>query len=112
MRTEELVRKTHQHRLTTTFQHLLHVQPRVGRSERDARLLPISTIWPIMYGGGDEVRDLLVVEEERGIGDRRGEACYAKRRFEAMLRALSGRRGELARCMAFSLEHAEAAAEV
>lgn len=29
-----------------------------------------------------------------------------------MLRALSGRRGELARCMAFSLEHAEAASEV
>ena len=29
-----------------------------------------------------------------------------------MLRALSGRRGELARCMAFSLEHAEASAEV
>jgi hypothetical protein len=28
-----------------------------------------------------------------------------------MLRALSGKRGELARCMAFSLEHAEAAAE-
>ncbi|KAH9949544.1 hypothetical protein B0H21DRAFT_777161 [Amylocystis lapponica] len=35
----------------------------------------------------------------------------ARRRFEAMLRALSGRRGELARCMAFSLEHAEAAGE-
>jgi U2-associated protein SR140 len=29
-----------------------------------------------------------------------------------MLRALSGKRGELARCMAFSLEHAEAASEV
>lgn len=29
-----------------------------------------------------------------------------------MLRALSGKRGELARCMAFSLEHAEAAHEV
>lgn len=29
-----------------------------------------------------------------------------------MLRALSGKRGELARCMAFSLEHAEAAPEV
>ncbi|GBE81127.1 hypothetical protein SCP_0308530 [Sparassis crispa] len=36
----------------------------------------------------------------------------ARRRFEAMLRAVSGRRGEIARCMAFSLEHAEAAAEV
>lgn len=35
----------------------------------------------------------------------------ARKRFEAMLRALSGRRGELARCMAFSLEHAEAASE-
>jgi U2-associated protein SR140 len=29
-----------------------------------------------------------------------------------MLRALTGRRGEIARCMAFSLEHAEAASEV
>ena len=29
-----------------------------------------------------------------------------------MLRALSGKRGEIARCMAFSLEHAEAAHEV
>lgn len=36
----------------------------------------------------------------------------SRKRFEAMLRALSGRRGELARCMAFSLEHAEAASEV
>ena len=36
----------------------------------------------------------------------------ARRRFEAMLRAMSGKRGELARCMAFSLEHAEAASEV
>ncbi|KAI3618779.1 hypothetical protein WG66_016579 [Moniliophthora roreri] len=36
----------------------------------------------------------------------------ARRRFEAMLRALSGKRGEIARCMAFSLEHAEAAHEV
>ncbi|KAG6845299.1 hypothetical protein H0H87_011149 [Tephrocybe sp. NHM501043] len=36
----------------------------------------------------------------------------ARRRFESMLRALSGKRGEVARCMAFSLEHAEAAHEV
>ncbi|KAJ4483208.1 hypothetical protein J3R30DRAFT_3697978 [Lentinula aciculospora] len=36
----------------------------------------------------------------------------ARRRFEAMLRALSGKRGEIARCMAFSLEHAEAAHEI
>ncbi|KAJ7702965.1 hypothetical protein B0H17DRAFT_1157118 [Mycena rosella] len=36
----------------------------------------------------------------------------ARKRFEAMLRALSGKRGEMARCMAFSLEHAEAAHEI
>ncbi|KAJ7647071.1 hypothetical protein FB45DRAFT_1051629 [Roridomyces roridus] len=36
----------------------------------------------------------------------------ARGRFQAMLRALSGKRGEMARCMAFSLEHAEAAHEV
>lgn len=29
-----------------------------------------------------------------------------------MLRGMSGKRGEIARCMAFSLEHAEAAHEV
>jgi len=37
---------------------------------------------------------------------------YAKKRFEAMLRGMNGKRGEIARCMAFSLEHAEAASEV
>ncbi|KAG8213729.1 hypothetical protein J3R82DRAFT_10433 [Butyriboletus roseoflavus] len=37
---------------------------------------------------------------------------FARKRFEGMLRALSGKRGELARCMTFSLEHAEAAREV
>ncbi|KAF9523996.1 hypothetical protein CPB83DRAFT_886523 [Crepidotus variabilis] len=36
----------------------------------------------------------------------------ARQRFEAMLRAMSGKRGELARCMTFCLEHAEAAHEV
>lgn len=36
----------------------------------------------------------------------------ARKRFEAMLRGLTGKRGELARCMTFSLEHAEAAREV
>ncbi|KAH7913168.1 hypothetical protein BJ138DRAFT_1059623 [Hygrophoropsis aurantiaca] len=36
----------------------------------------------------------------------------ARKRFEAMLRGLTGKRGELARCMTFSLEHAEAAKEV
>ncbi|OCH95143.1 hypothetical protein OBBRIDRAFT_831241 [Obba rivulosa] len=49
-------------------------------------------------------------ERERGRKNELGK--IARRRFEAMLRALSGRRGELARCMAFSLEHAEAAEEV
>ncbi|KAL7281696.1 LOW QUALITY PROTEIN: hypothetical protein ACG7TL_005014 [Trametes sanguinea] len=49
-------------------------------------------------------------ERERGRKHELGK--LARRRFEAMLRALSGRRGEMARCMAFSLEHAEAAAEV
>ncbi|KAJ3817106.1 hypothetical protein F5880DRAFT_1632023 [Lentinula raphanica] len=36
----------------------------------------------------------------------------ARSRFEAMLRDLSGKRGEVARCMAFCLEHAEAAHEI
>ncbi|KAH7339715.1 hypothetical protein B0J17DRAFT_597048 [Rhizoctonia solani] len=36
----------------------------------------------------------------------------AKKRFLVLLRGLSGKRGELARCMSFSLEHAESAAEV
>jgi U2-associated protein SR140 len=36
----------------------------------------------------------------------------ARKRFLVLLRGLSGKRGELARCMAFSLEHAESAAEV
>ncbi|KIM91881.1 hypothetical protein PILCRDRAFT_94104 [Piloderma croceum F 1598] len=49
-------------------------------------------------------------ERERGRKNVLGR--LARRRFEAMLRALSGKRGELARCMAFSLEHAEAAPEV
>ena len=51
-------------------------------------------------------------ESEREHGRKNKLGRLAKRRFEAMLRALSGRRGELARCMAFSLEHAEAASEV
>ncbi|TBU33831.1 hypothetical protein BD311DRAFT_784792 [Dichomitus squalens] len=51
-------------------------------------------------------------ESERERGRKHVLGKLARRRFEAMLRALSGRRGEMARCMAFSLEHAEAAAEV
>ncbi|KAL5485377.1 hypothetical protein ACEPAI_8019 [Sanghuangporus weigelae] len=49
-------------------------------------------------------------ERERGLKNRLGR--LARKRFEAILRALTGKRGELARCMAFSLEHAEAASEV
>ena len=51
-------------------------------------------------------------ESERERGRKHVLGKLARRRFEALLRALSGRRGEMARCMAFSLEHAEAAAEV
>ncbi|THG99514.1 hypothetical protein EW026_g2840 [Hermanssonia centrifuga] len=51
-------------------------------------------------------------DSEREHGRKNQLGRLARRRFEAMLRALSGRRGELARCMAFSLEHAEAASEV
>ncbi len=51
-------------------------------------------------------------DSEREHGSRTVLGKYARRRFEAMLRALSGRRGDVARCMAFSLEHAEAAHEV
>ncbi|EIW83124.1 hypothetical protein CONPUDRAFT_136269 [Coniophora puteana RWD-64-598 SS2] len=36
----------------------------------------------------------------------------ARKRFESMLRGLSGKRGELARCMAFCLDHAEASKEI
>ncbi|THH21332.1 hypothetical protein EW146_g180 [Bondarzewia mesenterica] len=49
-------------------------------------------------------------ERERTRKNKLGR--LARKRFEAMLRSLSGTRGELARCMAFSLEHAEAANEV
>ncbi|KAI0775702.1 hypothetical protein BD413DRAFT_602894 [Trametes elegans] len=51
-------------------------------------------------------------ESERERGRKHELGRLARRRFEAMLRALSGRRGEMARCMAFSLEHAEASVEV
>jgi U2-associated protein SR140 len=49
-------------------------------------------------------------EKERTRKTKLGK--FARKRFEAMLRSLSGLRGELARCMAFSLEHAEASNEV
>ncbi|THG99166.1 hypothetical protein EW145_g7313 [Phellinidium pouzarii] len=51
-------------------------------------------------------------ESERERSRKHKLGRLARRRFEAMLRAMSGKRGELARCMAFSLEHAEAASEV
>ena len=49
-------------------------------------------------------------EKERTRKTKLGK--LARKRFEAMLRSLSGSRCELARCMAFSLEHAEASNEV
>ncbi|KXN91058.1 U2 snRNP-associated SURP motif-containing protein [Leucoagaricus sp. SymC.cos] len=49
-------------------------------------------------------------ERERSRKNKLGK--LAKKRFEAMLRGMSGKRGEISRCMAFSLEHAEAAHEV
>jgi U2-associated protein SR140 len=49
-------------------------------------------------------------ERERVPKTRLGK--LARKRFEAMLRSLSGKRGEIARCMTFCLEHAEAAHEV
>ncbi|KAG6920286.1 hypothetical protein DXG01_005055 [Tephrocybe rancida] len=51
-------------------------------------------------------------ESERERARKTQLGRLARRRFESMLRALSGKRGEIARCMAFSLEHAEAAHEV
>jgi len=51
-------------------------------------------------------------ESERERIRKQKLGTLARKRFEAMLRAMSGKRGELARCMAFSLEHAEAASEV
>lgn len=51
-------------------------------------------------------------DSERERTKRNALGRLARKRFEAMLRALSGKRGEIARCMAFALEHAEAATEV
>jgi U2-associated protein SR140 len=43
----------------------------------------------------------------------RNRLCpLARKRFNAMLRAMVGKRGEVARCMAFCLEHGEAAIDV
>lgn len=51
-------------------------------------------------------------ESEREQTKKNALGAAARQRFEAMLRSLSGKRGEIARCMVFSLEHAEAAHEV
>ncbi|PPQ77187.1 hypothetical protein CVT25_011033 [Psilocybe cyanescens] len=51
-------------------------------------------------------------ESEREQTRKSALGTAARKRFEAMLRALSGKRGEIARCMTFCLEHAEAAHEV
>lgn len=49
-------------------------------------------------------------EAEKGVRTKLGYS--AVKRFKAMLRAMTGKRGEVARCMAFALEHGEAATEV
>jgi hypothetical protein len=48
-------------------------------------------------------------ESEREQSHKNVLGYTAQQRFEAMLRAFSGKCGEIARCMSFSLEHAEAA---
>lgn len=49
-------------------------------------------------------------EKERTSKGKLGK--LARRRFEAMLRVLSGKRSEIARAMEFAMTHAEAADEV
>lgn len=51
-------------------------------------------------------------ESEREHGPRGRLGTLARKRFEVMLRALTGKRGEIGRCMVFSLDHAEAASEI
>ncbi|KAH8828231.1 hypothetical protein DL96DRAFT_1798159 [Flagelloscypha sp. PMI_526] len=51
-------------------------------------------------------------ESEREHIGRTKLGRLARKRFETMLRGMSGRCGDLARCMAFCLEHAEAAPDV
>ncbi|KAG8995635.1 hypothetical protein FRB94_008917 [Tulasnella sp. JGI-2019a] len=51
-------------------------------------------------------------ESERERARKGALGRLAERRFQSMLRALTGRRGEMAKCMAFSLEHADAVSEV
>ena len=51
-------------------------------------------------------------ESEREYVRKQKLGKLARRRLEAMLRALSGKQGEIAPCMASSPEHAEAASQV
>ncbi|KZS98449.1 hypothetical protein SISNIDRAFT_448686 [Sistotremastrum niveocremeum HHB9708] len=69
-----------------------------------------ATFWDDGYNSVYSTDSAEESEQEHGRKTRLGR--LARKRFEAMLRALTGRRGELARCMSFSLEHAEAANEV
>ncbi|KIM45267.1 hypothetical protein M413DRAFT_66140 [Hebeloma cylindrosporum] len=84
----------------------------------------IETEEPLKPAFDDDVRFLSILgynsvyssdsaeEAEREQSRKNALTSSARQRFEAMLRALSGKRGEIARCMTFSLEHAEAAHEV
>jgi len=68
---------------------------------------------PFQDDGANSVYSTDSEEESEKERVRKGAlGRLAERRFECMLRALTGRRGEMARCMAFSLEHAEAVVEV
>ncbi len=52
-------------------------------------------------------------EESERERTRKGQlGKFARRRFESMLRGVSGTREEIARCMEFALMHADAADEV
>ena len=51
-------------------------------------------------------------ENEREKGDKDALGKRARCRFEAMLRSITSTREKIARCMAFAIEHAEAAEDV
>ncbi|KAI4526222.1 hypothetical protein K525DRAFT_233594 [Schizophyllum commune Loenen D] len=69
--------------------------------------------WLTMHQGYNSVYSTDTAEESERERTRKGTlGKLAAKRFSAMLRAMSGKRGEIARCMAFALEHAEAAHEV
>ncbi|PVG00341.1 hypothetical protein CPB86DRAFT_729426 [Serendipita vermifera] len=63
--------------------------------------------------GYDEVYSTDNEEAKEAERAPRNRLCpLARKRFHAMLRAMVGKRGEVARCMAFCLEHGEAAVDV